>query len=80
METKEFFSRVGTFLIMLGIGGITFFVISDMAKDPYFNYLFGGLFLTGSGIYLQKKAAPPPPSGRFEGWKKMREKNKEKKK
>ena len=56
------------------------FVISDIAKGVSFNYLFWGLALTGSGIYLRRDVEPPPSSGRFEGWKKMREKSKEKKK
>ncbi|MCP4142203.1 MAG: hypothetical protein GY755_18315 [Chloroflexi bacterium] len=80
MDEKNIVPRIGTFFLVLGLGAILLFVISDIAKTVYFDYLFLGLLLSGFGIYLRRNTEKPPPSGRFAGWKKMRSKEKKEKK
>ena len=76
MDEKDIVPRIGTFFIVIGLGAILLFVISDIAKTVYFDYLFLGLLLFGLGIFLRRNAEKPPPSGRFAGWRKMRSKEK----
>ena len=64
----EFIIRVGTFFILLGLGLIGLFVLSDLAKMPSCNYLvFGGLSL-GLGVFLwfRDPVKPGPPPDRFQ--------------
>ena len=80
MDNKEIVPRIGTFFIMIGFGFVLLFVISDLAESVYFDYFFIGLFFAGFGIFLRRKAEPPPPSERFSSWNKYREKSKNRKK
>ena len=80
MDEKNIVPRIGTFFLVIGLGFILLFIISDIAQTVYFNYLFLGLLLSGFGIYLRRNAEKPPPSGRFEAWRKMRSKEKKEKK
>ena len=80
MDEKNIVPRIGTFFVVIGLGFVLLFVISDIAKTVYFDYLFLGLLLSGLGIYLRRNAEKPPPSGRFTGWRKMRRKEKKEKK
>lgn len=75
----ELVPRVGTFLFLLGIFAIIFFLASDFANRPDFDWLFGGLVLLGFGILLRRRAAPRPPAGRFAMIRKMREDGKKRK-
>ncbi len=63
---REFIVRIGTFLILLGIGVLVLFVASDYAMQPNFDYLFWAVLAVTAGIMLRRLKAPPPPSGRFE--------------
>jgi hypothetical protein len=68
MESNEpFIFRVGMFFLVLGMGALVLFVISDIAKQTEFDYLFIGMLLIGIGWMMRRKKAPPPPSGRFSG-------------
>jgi len=80
MERKDIIPRIGTFFLILGIGYIVFFVISDIADAIGFKYLFTGLLLSGIGFYFRRNTEKPPSSGRFAAWKKMRAKEKKEKK
>jgi hypothetical protein len=80
MDNKEIIPRIGTFFLVMGIGFILLFVASDLAETVYFDLFFIGLFLTGFGIFLRRKADPPPSSGRFETWRKLRSRENRKKK
>ena len=80
MDEKNIVPRIGTFFVVIGLGFVLLFVISDIAKTVYFDYLFLGLLLSGLGIYLRRNVEKPPPSGRFTGWRKMRSKEKKEKK
>ena len=77
MDQKDIIPRIGTFFIVIGIGAILLFVISDIAETVYFDYFFLGLFFTGFCIYLRRDAEKPPTSGRFSYLKKMRNKDKD---
>ena len=80
MDQKDIIPRIGTFFVVIGIGTVLLFIISDIAEKVYFDFLFIGLFFTGIGFFLRRNAEKPPESGRFSYFKKMREKGKEKKK
>jgi hypothetical protein len=60
-------NRIGTFFILLGIGLIGLFVLSDMAKSPTCGFLIFGFFSLGLGIFMWIRDPFPPaqPSGRF---------------
>jgi len=76
---SEFVPRIGTFLIILGIFSLIFFLASDFAKSPEFDWLFIGMVLMGIGFLFRRRAAPPPPTGRFGMVRKMRENAKKRK-
>ncbi len=67
---REFVVRIGTFLILLGIGMLILFVASDYAKQANFDYLFWAVLAVTVGLMLRRQKAPPPPSGRFESLRK----------
>ena len=69
----ELTPRVGTFFIILGIFSLIFFVASDLANRPDFDWLFVGMVLLGFGYFFRRRAAPPPSAGRFGSIRKMRE-------
>ncbi len=64
---KEFFIRVGTFLILIGIGMLILFIASANANQSNFDYLFWAVLAVTVGILLRRRKEPPPSSGRFEG-------------
>jgi hypothetical protein len=76
---EELVPRVGTFFIILGIFALIFFLASDFAKKPDFDWLFIGMVLIGIGIVLRRRAPPPPPADRFSMVRKMRENAKNRK-
>ena len=76
---EELVPRVGTFFVLLGIFALIFFLASDFAKKPEFDWLFIGMVLMGIGLILRRRAPPPPPSGRFGTYRKMRENAKKRK-
>jgi hypothetical protein len=75
----ELVSRVGTFLFLLGIFSLIFFLASDFAKKPDFDWLFIGMVLLGFGLLLRRRAPPPSPSGRFSAIRRYREDAKKRK-
>jgi hypothetical protein len=76
---SEFVPRVGTFLILLGIFSLIFFIASDFSNQTDFDWLFIGMVLLGIGFIFRRRAAPPPPAGRFSMVRKMREDAKKRK-
>lgn len=64
-SNEPFIVRVGMFFLVLGAGALVLFIISDIAKQTEFDYLFIGMLLIGIGWMLRRKKTPPPPSGRF---------------
>jgi hypothetical protein len=76
---EELVPRVGTFFVILGIFALIFFLASDFAKQPDFDWLFIGMVLLGIGFIFRRRAAPPPSAGRFGAVRKMRESAKKRK-
>jgi hypothetical protein len=62
---NDFISRIGTFLIVIGIFVFILFLASDFSNSPDFDYLLGAIFIFSLGWYLQGRKAPPPSAGRF---------------
>lgn len=60
-------NRVGTFFILLGLGLIGLFVLSDIAHSVVCGYFIFGAILLGIGVFLwiQNPRPPTQPSGRF---------------
>jgi hypothetical protein len=79
MEEDSLIIRVGTFFMVIGFGAFVLFVTSDIADQVDFDYLFIAMLLIGIGWGFRRKKAPPPPAGRFEYIRKMRENAKNKK-
>jgi hypothetical protein len=60
-------NRFGTFLILIGVGAIAMFVVSDIARMPDFRFLLwgaGGLVL-GTLIKWLNPKPDKPTSNRF---------------
>ncbi len=79
MEEDSLIIRVGTFFMVIGFGAFVLFVTSDIADQVDFDYLFIAMLLIGIGWGFRRKKVPPPPAGRFEYIRKMRENAKNKK-
>ena len=78
MDNKDILPRIGTFFIIMGIGAVVLFIISDIAKAVSFTYLFVGLLLVGIGIAARRNVEKEEASGRFAILKKTRDKDKKK--
>jgi hypothetical protein len=63
---KEILFRVGTFFIMVGIGLLAFFFLSEASRQVAFEYFCWSVALLVMGFFFRgqfKRTAPP--SGRF---------------
>jgi hypothetical protein len=60
-------NRIGTFFVLMGLGLIGMFVLSDIAKAPTCNLLIFGAISLGLGVFLWMRDPTPPPqqTGRF---------------
>jgi len=81
-DRKEFVGRVGTFLVLVGIGLMVFFILSESAKSPMLSYFCWGTVLLTLGFIFQGQFKKPagPPHGRFSIFKRFKSKPKEEKK
>jgi len=69
---KEFVHRVGTFFLLVGIGLLVFFMLSEAAKQTEFNYFCGSMVLLVLGfLFRAQYKKPVASSGRFSGVKKF---------
>ena len=76
---KEFISRVGTFFLLVGIGLMVFFILSEAAKDPTLSYFcWGTILLTLGFVFRGQYKKPSPVSGRFGIFRKLFPKREEK--
>jgi hypothetical protein len=69
---KELARRIGTFFILLGIGSLAFFFLSEAARQVSFEYFCWSVILLALGFLFRgqfKRSAPP--SGRFSLLKKL---------
>jgi len=78
---KEFVARVGTFFVLVGIGLMVFFILSEAAKEPTLSYFCWGTILLSFGfIFRAQLKKPVQGSGRFSIFKRLKPKPKEEKK
>jgi len=79
---KEFVHRVGTFFVLVAIGLLVFFLLSESAGTPTFSYFCWStiLFVIGFIFRSQYRKPASPASGRFSLLKRMIPKSKEEKK
>ena len=69
---KEFVYRVGTFFLLVGIGLLVIFMLSEAAKQTQFNYFCGSMVLLILGfLFRAQYKKPAVSSGRFSGVKKF---------
>jgi uncharacterized membrane protein HdeD (DUF308 family) len=75
----ELIYRVGTFFLLVGIGLVILFVLSEAAQTTTFEYFCWGMILLVVGFLFraQYRKAAPPPSGRFSILQKLKRKPKE---
>ena len=66
-DRKEFVARVGTFFVLVGIGLLVFFILSEAAKSPMLSYFCWGTVLLTFGFIFRGQFKRPagPASGRF---------------
>lgn len=81
-DRQEFVSRVGTFFVLVGIGLMVFFILSEAAKVPTLSYFCWGTVLLTAGFIFRGQFKKPagPPHGRFSIFKRLKPKPKEAKK
>jgi len=71
----EFFYRVGTFFLLVGLGLLVFFLLSEAAQDPAFGYFcWSTILLTVGFMFRAQYRKSIPPSGRFGVFKRFRKK------
>lgn len=77
-DRKEFIARIGTFFLLIGIGLLVFFLLSEAAKKVTFDYFCWGLILLILGLIFRGQFKKPvTPSGRFSIVKKLMPKPKQ---
>ncbi|GAB4456723.1 MAG: hypothetical protein Kow0070_07340 [Anaerolineales bacterium] len=77
-DRKEILYRIGTFFLLIGVGLLIFFMMSEAEQQPVFSYFCWSMVLVIVGFLFRaqyKKATPP--SGRFSILKKLKSKSKE---
>ena len=63
---KEFAYRVGTFFLLVGLGLLVFFMLSEAAEKPQFNYFCGSMILLIIGFMFRAQyRRAVASSGRF---------------
>lgn len=81
-DREELIARIGTFFVLVGIGMMVFFILSEAAKDPTLSYFCWGTVLLTLGFVFRGQFKKPagPPHGRFSIFKRLKPKPKEEKK
>jgi hypothetical protein len=78
-EGPDIPGRAGNFFIVLGLGLIFLFIISDMYNFFSLGYFFGAALTLALGVFLKLvRRREPKPSERFHGIRKMMAKGKTK--
>jgi len=63
---KEILHRIGTFFILVGIGLLVFFMLSEAARQVVFSYLCWAIILMIVGfVFRGQFKRSTTPSGRF---------------
>jgi predicted membrane channel-forming protein YqfA (hemolysin III family) len=76
-DRKEILHRIGTFFLLVGIGLLVFFMLSEAAQQVAFNYFCWSVILMIVGFVFRgqfKRTATP--SGRFSLLRKLMPKSK----
>jgi len=77
-DPKELTYRLGTFFLVVGIGLLVFFALSEAAESPTFSYFCWGTILLVLGfIFRAQYRKAVKPSGRFSILKRLMPKPKE---
>lgn len=80
-DRKEILYRIGTFFLLVGLGLLVFFFMSEAEARPMLGFFCWSMILLIVGFLFRvqyKKALPP--SGRFGIFKRLKPKPKEEKK
>ncbi|HQV95781.1 MAG TPA: hypothetical protein PLA27_09065 [Anaerolineales bacterium] len=74
---KELIHRIGTFFLLIAVGLLVYFILSDSVGEPRFDLFCLGVLISGIGFFFRSQLKrPSPSSGRF-GWMKRFLKGKE---
>ncbi|MEW6285620.1 MAG: hypothetical protein AB1509_05295 [Chloroflexota bacterium] len=77
-DRKEILYRIGTFFLLLGVGLLIFFMMSEAEQTPMFSYFcWSMVFLIVGFLFRAQYKKALPPSGRFSILKKLKPKPKE---
>jgi len=65
-DRKEIVHRIGTFFVIVGIGLLAFFLLSEAARQVSFEYFCWSVILLTLGfVFRGQFKRPVTPSGRF---------------
>jgi hypothetical protein len=77
-DRKELLYRIGTFFLLIGIGLLILFLMSEAEQVPMFSYFCWSMVLIIVGFLFRAQYKKTlPPSGRFSILKKLKSKPKE---
>jgi|RifCSP13_1_1023834.scaffolds.fasta_scaffold216171_2 hypothetical protein len=62
---RDLAGRIGSFVIVIGLGILLLFILSELADAPDFDYLFMATLVLGLGWMLRRQRLPVKSSGRF---------------
>ena len=62
---QEFIDRVGSFLMLIGVGILVLFIASAGSGAANFDYLFWCMLASILGFFLRRRRPPVPRSERF---------------
>lgn len=80
-DRKEIIFRIGTFFLLIGVGLLVLFMMSEAEKDPTFSYFCWSMVLLIVGfLFRAQYKRTITPSGRFSILKRLKPKPKETKK
>jgi len=77
-DRKEFLYRVGTFFLLVAIGLLTFFLLSEAAGKPTFSYFcWSTILFVIAFVFRSQYKKSYKPSGRFSIFQRLKPKPKE---
>ena len=77
-DPKEMIYRVGTFFLLVGIGLMVFFILSESGGQPVLGYFcWGTIILVLAFLFRAQYKKSYKPSGRFSVLQKLKRKPKE---
>lgn len=69
---KEFIYRIGTFFLLVGVGLLIFFMLSEAEDSPQFNFFCWSMILLTLGfLFRAQYKKPKVVSGRFTGFRNL---------